>query len=83
MTVEFDNNIPPRDPGLWGLKINGGPVTEARWFERKPCLCHFSSIRPKAFESDPYPGVESIEVVKISVTEIGEPQLLAETWFRD
>lgn len=81
--VIFDYKIPKKDPGMWGLKINGEPVCEVVWCERKPFLGVFKSVRPKAFEADQFPGIESLEVVKVIVLEQGTPELLADSWNRD
>lgn len=80
MAVEFDPVVPNRDPGFWGLKVNGGPVWEVIWCERKPILGFFSRVKPKALEPDPFPGIYSLEVVKVNIAEASSPELLAKSW---
>lgn len=81
--IEFDASIPGKDPGWWGLKVNGSDVSEVIWCHQKPTLGLFTSVRPKALEDDPFPGIESLEVVKVSIVPTSEPQLLAKSWYRD
>jgi len=83
MAVEFDLVVPKEDPGFWGLKVNGRPVKEVIWCERKPILEFFSSVRLKVFEADPFPGIDSLEVVKVDIVETSSPALLAKSWSRD
>ncbi len=80
MDIEFDPEIPPADPAYWGLKIDGGQVIEVIWSDRKPMAAHFRAGRPQAI-GNPYPGIHSLHVVKVSVAEASPPELLAENWF--
>ncbi|ABD72124.1 hypothetical protein Rfer_4438 (plasmid) [Rhodoferax ferrireducens T118] len=81
MSIEFDPDIPPVDPAYWGLKIDGGQVIDVIWSDRKPTAAHFRAGRPQAIGA-PYPGIQSLQVVKVSLVEASPPELLAENWFK-
>ena len=67
----------------WGLKVNGGEVIEVIYSERKPMLVHFSRVKRTAFDADPFPGIESLDVVRVAINETGSPELLAKEWFSE
>jgi hypothetical protein len=81
--IKFDENIPKTQPGLWGLKVNGNPVSEVIWSAKKPLLGNFTSVRPKALEDNPFPDIISLEVIRVDVVEIGSPELLSKSWNTD
>lgn len=86
MAVEFDEEIPKRDEGFWGLRINDDPVSEVIWCDIKPVLSVFPRSYKNIIDADtmkPKRGVNKLEVVKVDIVEIRLPELLAKSWTKE
>lgn|GEM_PF-3693880 len=83
MPIVFDENKPKRDEGFWGLKIDGEAVSEVVWADRKPSISYFMTIKEAPFEDRPFKGIKKIEVVKVEIVELGQPELLSKNCYDD